>query len=62
MRGQTGQTRGLGRDGGLQVAGVRHDGLGQAGDDAAGVGVGQYLGLRHKAGDVYITAATNIKC
>ena len=43
----------------LHDPGVRHDGLGQAGDDVAGVGVGQDLGLRHEAGDIHVTGATN---
>ena len=56
---------GDGGDGGMRGGGVlhdpgvRHDGLGQAGDDVAGVGVGQDLGLRHEAGDIHVTGATN---
>ena len=50
---------GDGGGGGLHVARVRHDGLRQAGDDVAGVGVGQDLGLRHEAGEIHLTGAAN---
>ena len=50
-----------GGDGGLHDPRVGHDGLRQAGDDVAGVGVGQDLGLRHEAGEVHLTGAANRK-
>ena len=53
----------MGRQGGgraLHHPRVGHDGLGETGDDVAGVGVGQDLGLGHEAGDVHLTGATSI--
>ena len=50
----------MGRQGGgraLHHPRVGHDGLGEAGDDVAGVGVGQDLGLGHEAGDINLTGA-----
>ena len=68
LPGERGEGRGQGRDGGVRGGGglhqarVRHDGLGEAGDDVAGVGVGQYLGLRHVPRDVCLTTAVTEQC